>query len=288
MTGYADRTWISSDGLTLHARDYPGGPGPARLPVICLHGLTRNAKDFEDVAPQIAATGRRVLALDTRGRGESAWDPKPKNYVPATYTEDVLRLMSQTGIDRAVFVGTSMGGLITMAIAARRSARVAAAVLNDVGPELAPAGLGRIAAYAGKPVEPKDWDEAAAYAQATNGHAFPAFTQADWKAFARRAFAERDGHIRLDYDPDITVPFATVKPPSTRLMWALFRNLAKKRPTLLIRGGASDLLATETAARMRKVAPKMAYAEVFGVGHAPMLTEPAASAAIAEFLALAP
>lgn len=284
MTGYVDRTWKSADGLELYARDYAAGPGPARLPVICLHGLTRNARDFEEVAPWIAARGRRVLACDVRGRGRSAWDPQPMRYLPLTYARDVLALMQQAGIARAVFVGTSMGGLITMTLAQLRSPAVAAAVLNDVGPELAPAGLARIASYTGKTAEPASWDEAAAYAKATNGHAFPPMGDAEWLAFARRLFRERDGRIRLDYDPDIVVPFGKVKPVSPRLMWALFRHLARKRPTLLVRGAASDLLAPQTAERMRRYAPKLAYAEVPGVGHAPMLTEPAAREALEAFL----
>jgi pimeloyl-ACP methyl ester carboxylesterase len=284
MTDYADRTWTSTDGLALHARDYGGGDGPARAAVICLHGLTRNARDFEEVAPWIAARGRRVLAVDVRGRGESAWDAKPKHYVPLTYADDVLQLMALAGINRAVFVGTSMGGLITMTLASRRPSRVVAAVLNDIGPVLSPVGLARIAGYAGKSPDVAGWDEAAAYARAINADALPDYSDADWMAFARRIFRERNGRIQLDYDPDIRVPFATVKPLSDHAMWALYRHLARKRPMLLVRGETSDILAPETAQRMRKIAPHMAYAEVPGIGHAPMLTEPAARVALADFL----
>jgi pimeloyl-ACP methyl ester carboxylesterase len=288
MTGYADRTWTSSDGLQLHARDYGGATGPARTPVICLHGLTRNARDFEDVAPWIASQGRRVLAVDVRGRGASAWDPRPKRYLPQTYAEDVLRLMAAAGIERAVFIGTSMGGLVTMALAARRPSRVAAAILNDVGPELSPAGLARIGTYAGKSVAIADWNEAAAYAKAQNVHAFPDLSDAEWLAFAGRILREDARGIRPDYDPDIVVPFTTVRPLTTHAMWALFRNLARKRPLLLIRGQTSDILAPEITARMRKLARHMSYAEIPGVGHAPMLTEPAAKTAIETFLGDAP
>jgi pimeloyl-ACP methyl ester carboxylesterase len=288
MTGFVDRTWTSPDGLELYARDHAAGPGPARLPVICLQGLTRTARDFEDVAPWIPARGRRVRAAHLRGRGRSAWDPRPMRYVPLTYARDVLALMQQAGIARAVFVGTSMGGLITMTLAQLRSPVVAAAVLNDVGPVLSPAGLARIAGYTGKTAEPTSWAEAAAYARSTNAHAFPEMGDAEWLAFARRLFREQDGRIRLDYDPDITVPFGKIKPVRPAVMWALFRHLARKRPTLLVRGQTSDLLAQETAARMRSLAPKMAYAEVPGVGHAPMLTEPAARGALEAFLRDAP
>jgi pimeloyl-ACP methyl ester carboxylesterase len=284
MTRYVERTWTSPDGLILNARDYAPGPGPARLPVVCLHGLTRNARDFEALAPWIADHGRRVLAADMRGRGRSAWDPRPIRYVPLTYARDVLALLEQSGISRAVFIGTSMGGLITMTLAQLRSPVVAAAVLNDVGPELAPAGMARLAGYVGKAAEPASWAEASAYAQATNGHAFPGLGDADWLAFARRLFREQDGRIRLDYDPDIVVPFGKVRPARPAAMWALFRHLARKRPTLLVRGETSDILAPETTARMRGYAPKMAYAEVPGIGHAPMLTEPAAKGALEAFL----
>jgi pimeloyl-ACP methyl ester carboxylesterase len=284
MTGYVDRTWTSPDGLQLYARDHAPGPGPARLPVICLHGLTRNARDFEEVAPWIADRGRRVLACDMRGRGRSAWDPIPMRYVPLTYARDVLALMAQAGISRAVFIGTSMGGLITMTLAQLRSRAVAAAVLNDVGPELAPAGMARIASYTGKAAEPASWAEAADYARSTNAHAFRDMGEADWLAFARRLFHEQDGRIRLDYDPDIVAPFGKVRPARPAVMWALFRNLARKRPTLLVRGETSDILAAGTTQRMRRYAPTMAYAEVPATGHAPMLTEPVAKAALEAFL----
>src|SRR3990170_6280361 len=129
---YAERRWTSRDGLNLFARDYAGASGVARLPVICLHGLTRNSKDFEELAPRLARTGRRILVPDVRGRGLSDWDPCPSRYAPKTYARDILALMDALGISRAVFLGTSMGGIITMAVAAMRSRAVADAILNDV------------------------------------------------------------------------------------------------------------------------------------------------------------
>ena len=146
---FADLTWTSQDGLTLHARDYAAARPVTGVPVICIHGLTRNARDFEDLAPRIAALGRRVLAVDVRGRGRSARDPQPLNYHPGTYAMDVVALLEATGIDRAVFVGTSMGGIIAMVLASIRPEAIAGAVLNDVGPELSPLGLARIGGYVG-------------------------------------------------------------------------------------------------------------------------------------------
>lgn len=286
MSGFVDRTWTSKDGLTLHARDYAPAAGPAKLPVIAIHGLTRNAADFEAIAPLLAQSGRRVLAVDVRGRGGSDRAPDPMTYQPATYAQDVLALLAATGIERALFLGTSMGGLITMALAAIRPKVIAAAIINDVGPEVAKEGLARIAAYTGQPVETPDWAAAAAYVRKTNGVAFPHYTDADWDAFARRVFrVGTEGVPVLDYDPDIAVPIrAAGEKALVPNLWPFFEKLARGRPTLLIRGATSDLLSEEIAARMRKKAPKMDYAEVPGVGHAPMLDEPEARAAIFEFL----
>jgi pimeloyl-ACP methyl ester carboxylesterase len=284
---FADRTWTTAEGLNLFARDYAPAGGSARLPVIAIHGLTRNSADFSAIAPLIAASGRRVLALDVRGRGRSDRAVDPMTYTPEVYVRDVLALMHQTGIERAVFLGTSMGGLITMALAGQASRRVAAAILNDIGPEVSPEGLARIAAYSGQPVDTPSWAEATAYARRINAVAFPHYEDADWEAFARRIFRiGTEGSPVLDYDPDIAVPIlaAGAKALVPRL-WPSFRSLARKRPTLLIRGATSDLLSAGIADRMRAAAPDMDYAEVGGVGHAPMLNEPEAKNAIFEFLA---
>jgi pimeloyl-ACP methyl ester carboxylesterase len=290
MSSFVDRWYTSKDGLRLYARDYPGAEGDLRLPAICIHGLTRNSADFEEVAPYIAATGRRVLAIDVRGRGRSAWDPKPLQYHPLTYAGDVKALFAQAGISRAVFVGTSMGGLITMTLAFIDSDKVAAAVMNDVGPEVSPVGLARIAAYTGQPAPVETWADAAAYNRRNNGDVFPAYTDEDWMAFARRTFREApDGKPVLNYDPDIAAPIKAMGAKGIRPdIWPAFKKLARRRPVLLVRGATSDLLDEKIAGRMRKTAPKMQYVEVPGIGHAPMLTEPAAKAAILAFLAEQP
>lgn len=284
---YAHRRFTAPDGLNLYARDYAPADGPARLAVIAIHGLTRNSADFEAIAPLIAQSGRRVLAVDVRGRGLSERAPDPMTYQPPAYARDVLALLEQTGIERAVFLGTSMGALITMALARMRSRVIAAAVINDVGPEVAREGLARIAAYSGQPVDTPTWAEAADYARRINGVAFPHYVDADWDRFARRIFREGpDGAPVLDYDPDIAVPIrAAGKSALVPNLWPAFRRLARGRPTLLIRGGISDLLSAEIAARMRRAAPSMHYAEVPEIGHAPMLDEPEARAALFAFLA---
>lgn len=283
---FVDRRWTTADGLSLYARDYAPAGGPAKLPVICIHGLTRNSKDFEVIAPLIAQSGRRVLAIDVRGRGLSDVAQDPMTYQPATYAQDVLALLAQTGIERAIFVGTSMGGLITMALAAIRSKVIAAAIINDVGPEVAKEGLARIAAYSGQPVDTPTWAEAAAYAKKINAVAFPHYTDADWDAFAARIFREgTEGAPVLNYDPDIAVPIKAAGAKAlVPNLWPMFGRLTRGRPVLLVRGETSDLLSEAIANKMRKRAPKMDFVEVPGVGHAPMLDEQAARAAIFPFL----
>jgi pimeloyl-ACP methyl ester carboxylesterase len=287
---FADRRWTSPDGLSLYARDYAAAAGAAKLPVIAIHGLTRNAADFDAIAPLIAQSGRRVLAIDVRGRGRSDRAPDPMTYQPAQYAQDVLALMTQAGIERAVFLGTSMGGLIIMALAAIRSKVIAAAIINDVGPEVAKEGLMRIAAYTGQPVETPGWAEAAAYVKATNAVAFPHYTDADWDAFARRVFRIGvEGAPELDYDPDIMAPIKAAGAKAlVPNLWPMFGRLTKGRPVLLVRGENSDLLSPEIAAKMKKRAPRMDVVEVPGVGHAPMLDEPEAKAAIFPFLSEVP
>lgn len=285
MTSFSDRWWTSSDGLRLYARDYAGEEGDARLPVICIHGLTRNSRDFEDVAPSIAATGRRVLVVDVRGRGRSERDPVAGNYHVGTYAADVTALMDQLGIARAVFVGTSMGGLITMTLSMLAPVRVAAGLLNDVGPELDPAGLARIAGYAGKATEIEDWDAAATYAEGTNGAAFPGRPRSFWHAFARRLLRDEGGKPALDYDPAIA---AAVAPGAIPDMWPLFAAFSAGRPIALVRGEISDLITADIAAKMQAMAPHLTVTTIPDVGHAPMLDEPEAAVAVQAFLAAAP
>ncbi|MHA4867987.1 alpha/beta fold hydrolase [Duganella sp. PWIR1] len=284
---YSDISYLSDDGLRLYARDYHAHGGAACLPVICIHGLTRNSADFEDIAPIIAAQGRRVIAVDVRGRGNSDYDPQPQRYMLPVYANDVAQLARKLGIARAVFIGTSMGGLITMTLAMRRPDLVAAAVLNDVGPTLSPRGLQRIAGYAGRGGAVADWDQATAYIRDINAYAFPANSDEEWRRWAQRAFAEAaDGKLQLRYDPNIAIPVRTNKIRShSMLAQFAFRNLAWRRPTMLIRGALSDLVEPAQAGAMRAAAPRMRYAEVPNVGHAPMLDEPEAQEALRSFLA---
>lgn len=277
---YRDGWLVVGDGLRLHYRDYPGDD--ARPPLLCLPGLTRNARDFADFAERYSPRFR-VIALDLRGRGESDYDPQPARYNPRTYAGDVLQLLDHLRVERAIFVGTSLGGLVTMTVAAMAPQRIAAAILNDVGPELNQAGLDRIQGYVGKDARFASWEEAAAAIQANQGPAFPNYRQADWVATARRHCREREGQIAFDYDMTIADAFKTLGPTPKIDMWPMFAALAQK-PLLVVRGARSELLSAEAFEKMRLAAPAGRFVEVADIGHAPMLDEPAAAAAIDDFL----
>lgn len=272
---------VNLGGLTLHGTKHAGGAG---TPVICLHGLTRNVGDFEDIAPLVAGTGRDVIALSMRGRGQSDYDPDYLNYHPLAYRDDVLKAMDALEIAEAVFLGTSLGGIVTMLINDAAPERVKAAMINDVGPELAPEGIARIAGYVGKTdATAASLDAAADQIRAVNEVAFPGMDEDFWRMFARRTFRENpDGSWSLDYDPNVGKALAEVGPAPD--LWAPFESL-KTKPTLIIRGALSDLLSPEIVGKMRAVHPGFDYIEVPNVGHAPTLTEPAAWGAIEGFLA---
>lgn len=268
-------------GLTLEVRVRDGG---SAMPVVCIPGLTRNAADFDGVANRVAATGRDVAAVSLRGRGRSDHDPDLKNYFPTTYRDDVIKVLDALGWARAIFIGTSLGGITTMLVNDAEPGRVAAAVINDVGPELAPEGLVRIGSYAGKTSgAARDIHEAAARIREINGVAFPDETGDQyWLDFARRTFRETPGGWVLDYDPAIGQALAENGPAPD--LWPAWTSLSQT-PTLLVHGDLSDLLTDPIIEKMRAVHPDVEYVRVPRIGHAPMLTEPAAAAAIEKFLA---
>jgi len=278
--GYEDRYFTVSDGLKLHYRDYPGSSEKPLL--LCLHGLTRNSRDFAQLAERYSPRFR-VITLDFRGRAQSDYDTMPARYSPLTYAGDVQQLLEHLGIAQAVFVGTSLGGLVTMIIAALAPQRIVATILNDVGPDVDPDGITRILSYVGKDVRFADWDEAARTIAGNYGSSFDRYTHEDWVKMAKRNCREENGEIRFDYDMAIAEPFKSAGPTPEVDLWPLFTALGQK-PLLVVRGERSDLLTAETAARMQQIAPGMKLATVAGVGHAPELNEPEAVAAIDAFL----
>jgi pimeloyl-ACP methyl ester carboxylesterase len=284
---FEERIVATADGLALYARDYPALAPVTGLPVLCLHGLTRNSRDFEVIAPRIAACGRRVIVPDTRGRGNSANDPDPARYNPAIYAQDMIALLDKLGVAKAVFLGTSMGGIITMVTAALAPDRIAAAILNDIGTHISPEGIARIGGYVGRISAVGSWGEAAETMRAINGVAYPGRLgdAGFWETFAHRTFREReDGMLELNYDPKIAIGLAAAADAPPADMTPLFQALAAK-PVLSVRGAISDLLSLETVARMRALKPDLESVEVDDVGHAPTLDEPQAWDAILGFLA---
>ena len=277
---YRERTFTSFDGLALYFRDY--GPPGTTIPLICLTGLTRNSKDFHGLATRLLGAGRRVLCPDYRGRGRSQYDPAAANYKPETYVRDVIDLAAATGVHKAVFVGTSLGGLVTMAMALARPGLIAGVILNDVGPELPKAGLGRIAGYVGQALSFSSWEEAAAAYKARYGFANPDAGNEEWLPLARDTFAEdADGTIRTDYDVAIAQNLSGAPLPD---LWPMYRALGHV-PLLGLRGELSDILEPEIFARMGREHPDFTAVTVPRVGHVPKLTEPEAEAAIDSYLA---
>lgn len=279
MGSGVDQWFTVADGLRLHFRNHPGDE--RKPPLLCLPGLTRNVRDFAEVAERIAPRWR-VIALEFRGRGSSDPDPLAERYTPLTYAGDTIALLDHLGIGQAIFLGTSLGGIVTMIAAAVAPQRVAAAILNDVGPELHRTGLERIRTYVGKPIAFGSWDEAARRLAANNPGLSQHYGHEQWLRMAQRTCREEGGHIRFDYDMALAQAFAA--PAAEVDLWPLFRALAGK-PLLLVRGERSDLLSAQTAEAMKREAPGMEVAVVKGVGHAPDLDEPEAVAAIDRFLA---
>lgn len=282
MASWRDEYWTSRDGLKLHYRDYAGRDD--RPPVLCLHGLTRNARDFEMLAERLAGDWR-VIVPDFRGRGLSDYDPMTIRYVPPTYAADVLQLLDELGIPEAVFVGTSLGGIVTMIVAGFAPQRIAGAVLNDVGPALEKSGIDRIRSYVGQPLVFADWDEATERLSARHAEAHPAYGRGDWLGYSKRVAHETGRGIEFDYDLAIAEPFMAMDEKAAAAVgaWPLFMGLTGK-PLLILRGEHSDLFSAETAERMRDAIPGAELAVVPNVGHAPDLAERESIAAIDRLL----
>jgi pimeloyl-ACP methyl ester carboxylesterase len=280
---WQERYFESADGLSLYYRDYRPAEESDRLPVLCLPGLTRNSRDFEALALRLQRAGRRVLTPDLRGRGRSQHDPNWSNYQPTTYLGDLAALQAAAGAERVVVVGTSLGGILAMLIAATRPAAIAAAVLNDVGPEIAPEGLQRIARYVGRHNPVGSWEEAAAQARATYGLALPDLTDAQWLAFARRSYVEVDGVPCLDMDPMIGEAVRAAPSGAAPDLWPVYGAL-RPLPALAVRGELSDVLSEATFDRMALEKPDLRRVTVARRGHPPLLDEPECILAIDGFL----
>lgn len=280
--GWADRAWRADDGLTLCFRDYPGPPD--RPPVIPLHGLTRNARDSADLAERLAGDWR-VVVPEMRGRGRSDYALDSASYNPVQYVADLKRLLDEEKIERFIAIGTSLGGLMTMLLALEQPARIAAAVLVDVGPQIEPEGLARIREYVGQGGSFPTWMHAARALQELHSGAHPDYALEEWLAMAKRLMAlGANGRIAYDYDMGIAEPFQTAEGAAPGDLWPAFEALAG-RPLLLVRGELSTILSEATAREMRRRVPELEMVTVPRTGHAPTLAEPEALAAIERLLA---
>ena len=277
---YVDVFYESSDGLRLYARDYPGPSGLAPA-ILCLPGLTRNSKDFADLAGELCKT-YRVICPDQRGRGRSARDADAGRYRPEQYVSDMQTLLKLLDPERLMVIGTSLGGMMAIMLMAADPQRITAAVLNDIGPELDPRGLARIASYVGKTAPAASWSDAAQQTACINGAAFPEYRSDDWQAMARDLYIQVGTVPVLDYDPAIAQGLAGSN--ATPNLWPLFEMVSAK-PMLVLRGENSDLLSAQTLTEMTRRLPRLTSLSIANRGHAPTLTEPAARVAVAEFLA---
>ena len=279
---YREHVFAAADGTPLYARDY--AHAGSLTPAVCLPGLTRNAKDFETIAPWLSET-RRVLALDFRGRGQRG-RADPATYRPDQEAADTLHVLDQLGVARAAIIGTSRGGIVAMVMAARALERMAGVLFNDIGPRIDKAGVLRIRSYLGGGPRFASWDEAVEALKSTTP-GFPDLSEADWRAFARRVYRDEDGRPRADYDAALGRNFpsgddiASGKVPE---LWPLFEMLAPL-PCLVLRGAHSDLLSEETVAEMKKRHPRLAASTVPARGHVPFLDEPVSRDAITAWLA---
>lgn len=292
--------WQTADGLTLSYRDFPG-PADAggRPPLLCLHGLTRNGRDFEPLIERFAADWR-IIVPDMRGRGQSDYARDTASYVLPNYVADVELLLGHLGLTRFVGVGTSMGALILTGIALGGPDRLAGVIINDIGPEIEAEGLERIAEYVGQGRSFPTWMHAARGLRDQAEVAHPDFTVTQWLAMAKRLMClGSNGRIVFDYDMKIAEPFASAGNPGDAAaenevgaaapagaggLWPGFEAFGG-RPGLVLRGEVSDLLSAATVDAMTRRIEGLQAVVIPRTGHAPTLEEPAAQAAIAALLA---
>jgi pimeloyl-ACP methyl ester carboxylesterase len=272
-SGFRSLFISARDGLKLHVRDY-GSLAALSLPVVCLPGLARTAADFHELALALSgdpAQPRRVLALDYRGRGRSEYDRDWRNYEIRVELDDLMQVLAATGIEEAAFVGTSRGGLLTMALAVARPGLIKGVVFNDVGPVIDARGLLRIRGYVGKLPTPRSFAEGAEILKRLADQQFPLFGDAEWEIMARRTWKQRSDTLVPDYDPRLlkTLEELDLEAPLP-VLWPYFAAL-NHVPVLAIRGENSDLLAEQTLLEMGQRHP---HCEIFtapGQGHAPLL-----------------
>jgi pimeloyl-ACP methyl ester carboxylesterase len=260
------------DGLRLHVREYGHADSPA-LPVVCLPGLTRTAADFDALAPALAHSKprRRVIAIDSRGRGQSEYDANPKNYNVGVELADVVAVLNALEIKQAVFIGSSRGGILTMLLAAAHLETIAGAVLHDIGPVIETEGVSRIKSYVGKLPQPQNLEKGAEILRGLFAAQFPKLTAMQWLGAAQRTWKLENGKPVLTYDAALAETLADfdIERPLPPL-WKEFDALARV-PVMVIRGANSDIISADTVAAMRARHPDLESIDVPDQGHVPLL-----------------
>lgn len=276
IKNYQDYRYQSQDGLSLYARIYNAD---APNTILCMHGLTRNSRDFELVADHLADR-YRVIVVEQRGRGDSEWDSNYQNYNPQTYVQDMYTLLGSLGVDKVALIGTSLGGLMSMMMRAMTPDRIVGVVLNDIGPVVEPAGIERIKTYVGKSLPFETFEDLAQITKKMHGDYFPNAKDEDWMRMAKRTAIMKDGKVVMNYDPAIARPFNEADdnaiPPD---LWPLFAAM-KGIELLTIRGDTSDLFSEDTLNKMAEVHGNMARHIVPHEGHAPMMDDADSLAAL--------
>jgi pimeloyl-ACP methyl ester carboxylesterase len=282
MADFEDGYWDSADGLRLHYRDYAGPV--SRTPLICMPGLTRNARDFEPIA-ELLGGKRRMIAIDFRGRGDSAYAKDPMTYMPLTYMQDLDALLRQLDLKAFITLGTSLGGIVSMLLATVWKDKMKGAILNDIGPDIGAKGAERIRSYVGQTRSFETWVHAARSMAEAHGSVYPDFKLDDWLRLAKRTCKlSNNGRIVFDYDMKIAEPFKLPGGEAGVDLWPVFESMTGV-PLLVLRGATSDILEKPVATKMLKKHGDATLVTIPRVGHAPSLDEPEALEAIKGFLA---
>jgi pimeloyl-ACP methyl ester carboxylesterase len=280
-----DIYYTARDGLRLYARCYRAAQASSRRPVLCLPGLTRNGRDFHDLAVALSrhpSSSRTVYTFDYRGRGLSEFDPEWRNYSVSIEMLDVIDFTTLIGLTDAAVIGTSRGGLIAMLMAVAQPSTIGAVILNDIGPVIEHDGLVRISGYVGRVPLPISWTDAAKMVRDLNRRHFPDVPEQQWEDIARQLYNERNGRPAPGYDQKLANALSVLFEPLPAL-WPQFESL-KRVPALVLRGENSDVLSEETVDEMRRRHPALAVVTVASQGHAPLLKDGPTIEAIRQFL----
>ncbi len=291
ITEWNEITYTSQDNLNLYARHYPAQLSDDKAlarPLLCLAGLTRNSKDFHNLAVYLSRDSkspRDVFCLDYRGRGRSDHDKNWRNYSPYIEMLDTLDFMTLTELHHAAILGTSRGGIIAMLMGITRPGAIGTLILNDIGPVIETRGMARIIGYVGKTPAPSSWDDAATMVRDMSVRFFTDIADDEWMDIARQWFMEQDGQPVLGYDLNLANTLSEIdlaKPVPQ--MWSQFSSLTHV-PIMVLRGENTDLLSLETVNEMTARHPDLKSYMVQEEGHAPLLRDLRSQRAVDTFLA---